>query len=132
VRYQEGGPAALAPALRAHRKGLLDEAVEGYRRAVEQDPGCLDAWVNLGSLLASVGSASGAREAFAAARAGGDPRAQRDIAFGFLQIGDLDEARDGCRPGPRGRHPKIPGNEAVSLSSRPSRPTAGGGRGRGR
>jgi hypothetical protein len=93
VRYQEGGPAALAPALRAHRKGLLDEAVEGYRRAVEQDPGCLDAWVNLGSLLASVGSASGAREAFAAARAGGDPRAQRDVAFGFLQIGDLDEAR---------------------------------------
>jgi thioredoxin-like negative regulator of GroEL len=93
-----GDPQASSPTLRAaqrgHRKGQLAEAAALYRAVLDQDPTCLDARVNLGSLHARAGAASAARALFVEVLASvTDPRALRDVAFGLLHIGALPQAR---------------------------------------
>jgi predicted O-linked N-acetylglucosamine transferase (SPINDLY family) len=40
-------------AVEAHRAGQLAEAEQGYRHAIQLQPGMVDAWVNLGAVLAT-------------------------------------------------------------------------------
>jgi tetratricopeptide (TPR) repeat protein len=96
TRYRDGATSpALTLALRAHRKGLMAEAIHGYKAVIEQDRDCLDAWMNLASLLALRGVASGASRAFAQALllAPDDARAHRDAGIGLVAVGDLATAR---------------------------------------
>lgn len=90
TRY-EGGAASdlLARALRAHRKGAIGEAIEGYRAVLAGAPRSLDAWMNLGTALVQVGLARAAEEALLEAGALGarDARVQRDVGIGLSALG---------------------------------------------
>lgn len=84
----------LDDAIRAHRKGQTRLAHDTYLQRVNEDPACLDAWMNLGSLHARAGRAAETVDAFARATglAPNDGRVFRDIGLGLHTIGRLAEA----------------------------------------
>lgn len=95
ARYADtpAGP-ELRAALNAHRHGDLLRATDLYRAALDHDADDLDAWTNLGSVLALRGRGHEARDALlrACALASHDPRVQRDAGIGLASVGHLPDA----------------------------------------
>ena len=84
----------LADAL--YRCGKVEAAVERYYSAVEHDPHYLEAWIQLGCLLAEQGSPNRAIEAFRIALDvhADYPDANLHIANVYEELGDLKAARE--------------------------------------
>jgi thioredoxin-like negative regulator of GroEL/predicted O-methyltransferase YrrM len=84
----------LAEAIRAHKKGNYEQALQLYGRLLAVHPENLDAQMNLAALLVLCGDSHGASEAFAKASklSGTNARAHRERGFGLLVIGQAEEA----------------------------------------
>jgi tetratricopeptide (TPR) repeat protein len=92
-------PMASAPTIRAavelEQAGRLDEAAEQYRRILDERPGSLRAWVNLGNVETRRGKPREAEEAYRRALelSPGDPDASNNLAWLLLEEGArLEEA----------------------------------------
>ncbi len=77
-------PAAFRKALKDHRAGRLDRAVEGYERALKQTPGDAVALANLGEVLRRQGKAKAARARLDQAVAADPGYAGAHIELGHL------------------------------------------------
>ncbi len=96
-------PAALQrtldAALAQHRRGELEPAMEGYRAVLAAAPKDVDALLNLGAALTTLGKPREAvtflRRARSAART--LPRAQNDVGVCFAELGRYDEAAEALR-----------------------------------
>ena len=77
----------------------FQDALRGYRRAVELDPAFAAAWTNLGSLHAETGDLDAARDAFdhALRLDPAQPEAQSNLAELALRDGDVEVAISGFR-----------------------------------
>ena len=86
---------ALANALRLHRHGAFEHALEAYRAVLGAEPDSVDGWMNLAAVSIALGRAQDAREAFSRAVgiAPGDARVLRDEGIGRASLGDWAEAR---------------------------------------
>lgn len=96
----------LNEAIRAHRRGDLQLALEHYAARLREDADCLDAWLNSGSAQVRLGRARAAIEAFEHAsrlveslqvQASTRARAWRDIGVGLMTVGELLRARGALR-----------------------------------
>lgn len=97
---------ALNDAIRAHRRGNLQLALQHYGERLREAPECVDAWINAGSAETRLGRARAAISSFDRAlgllEAGTVPaevraRAFRDIALGLMTVGELEPGRDALR-----------------------------------
>lgn len=96
ARYDDAEPdPPLREALRAHKRGELAAATEGYREALRARPESLDALTNLGAVLSLRGRVREATEALdLALRAGWDaPRVARDVGMSLASLGLYRDAR---------------------------------------
>lgn len=84
----------LAQGMRCHRKGDFSAALRWYAQCVEQQPDCLDAWLNAGSAHSHLGQAAETVATLERAShlADGNARAWRDIGIGLATVGELDAA----------------------------------------
>ncbi len=87
--------AALATALRLHKRGDHASARAAYDAAIAGEPGDVDAWMNKGALAVLAGRAAEAIAAFASASAFApdNARAARDAGIGLAAIGELGGGR---------------------------------------
>lgn len=93
-RLDAATQATLDAALEKHRLGATDEAMEGYRKVLAVAPRQLDALMNLGGALTTLGKAG---EALRHLRLGLEqapdlPRVQNDAGVCFTELGRYDEA----------------------------------------
>jgi len=91
--------ADLKAGFRHHSRGENVEAVEAFRRALEENPGMLDAWEFLAQSLQKLGRSHQALEAYQQALklSAGAPHLTMAAASLFLQIGALEEAEAHAR-----------------------------------
>jgi cytochrome c-type biogenesis protein CcmH/NrfG len=100
--------AALQEGVELERAGRLEEAAGRYRLTLDEDPGSVRAWVNLGNVRSRQGRVGEAEDAYRRALelAPDDTDAQNNLAWLLLESGaDLGEAeslarRAAARPGP--------------------------------
>jgi Flp pilus assembly protein TadD len=84
----------LEQGLRDHRANRFPQALDAYRRTIQLDPHNVDAHMNLGALLATIGQQTEARRHFAKAlvlRPNSAPM-HRDYAIALIEFGCWDEA----------------------------------------
>ena len=92
--------ADLKAGFRHHSRGENAEAVLAFRRALEENPGMLDAWEYLAQSLQKLGRLEEALEAYQQAlriSGGTAPHLTMAAASLFLQLGALDEAEAHAR-----------------------------------
>jgi Tfp pilus assembly protein PilF len=84
----------LEQGLRDHRANRFPEALDAYRRTLKLDPHSIDAHMNLGAMLATMGQQTEARRHFAKAFALRPDWApmHRDYASALIEFGCWDEA----------------------------------------
>ena len=75
--------------------GELRQAAAAFRRVVDEEPGMVDAWEQLGHTLLQLGDYAAAVDAYERAMelSGGSPQIALSAAGGYLKLGRLEEAR---------------------------------------
>ena len=89
----------LKQGVEAREQGRVEAAIKLHLRALEEDPGLVQARVNLLILFGAAGEADKAERQYRLALAAGDPTAELHYNFGVLAYGAgrTDEAREAFR-----------------------------------